>query len=95
VGLGGILDHSPIFLEIGDNNFKPPTPFKFNSSWLPDVEFHKLVADSWTHCRPDDLSSPAVVISKNFASMKPKTIIWEKEKRRKDKVDLLRIEATL
>lgn len=95
VGSGGISDHSPIFLEIRDNNFKPLTPFKFNSSWLPDASFRKLVVNSWTHCRPDDPTSPAVVFSKNLACIKSKTIIWAKEKRRKDEADLLGIEVAL
>ena len=34
----GISDHSPIYLEIMNSNYKPNSPFKFNSIWLSEEE---------------------------------------------------------
>jgi hypothetical protein len=47
VGCGGESDHLPILLEIGGDFWKPASPFKFNSTWLKDEEFHALVKSHW------------------------------------------------
>ena len=45
VGLGGLSDHRPIYLEIQDAIQKPKAPFKFNSTWLKDTEYMRMVGD--------------------------------------------------
>lgn len=43
----GEYDHSWIILQIGSKNKKPPTAFKFNSTWLEDQEFCDIVRTEW------------------------------------------------
>lgn len=43
VSLGGLSDHRPIYLEIQGVLSKPKTPYKFNSTWLQDMNYIKLV----------------------------------------------------
>jgi hypothetical protein len=40
---GGESDHSPILFEFEGGPKNPTSPFKFNSSWLLDEGFQKLV----------------------------------------------------
>lgn len=54
VGPRGISDHCPIFLELRGRQRKPPSPFKFNPSWLKEEGFQNLVKELW---HPNDLSN--------------------------------------
>eukprot|EP00253_Pinus_taeda_P033133 PITA_33133 len=45
----GNSDHFPIFLDISFSPPKPPSPFKFNSSWLQDPCFKNLFVETWIH----------------------------------------------
>jgi hypothetical protein len=52
IGHGGISDHYPIFLELRTGLDKPPSPFKFNRTWLSDETFLKLVKENWQYYNP-------------------------------------------
>lgn len=52
VGSGGISDHSPIYLEVTNLAIKLKAPFKFNSTWLQDPSYSKLVSDFWLENPP-------------------------------------------
>jgi len=43
VGVGGVLDHSHIILELKGNSPKLANPFKLNVEWLKDDSFLSLV----------------------------------------------------
>jgi hypothetical protein len=43
VGSGGLSDHLPIYFEIRGRTDKPKGPFKFNSSWLKDTSYARMV----------------------------------------------------
>lgn len=43
----GIYDHSPIYMELAGPSQKPRAPYKFNLTWLQDLDCHKLVTDFW------------------------------------------------
>jgi len=43
IGVGGISDHSPFWLILEGGTHKPPSPFKFNSTWFTNKSFHDLV----------------------------------------------------
>lgn len=45
IGTGGDSDHFPVFLELKGASRKYGSPFKFNSSWLKDLTFKRLVKD--------------------------------------------------
>ena len=49
VGAGGASDHSPVYLEFLAGEQKLHSPFKFNATWLLDLEFHLWVTQEWQH----------------------------------------------
>lgn len=48
IGVGGVFDHHSIFLELQGDQRKSGSTFKYNSSWIKDESFRKLVADNWS-----------------------------------------------
>ena len=51
VGKGGHSDHFPIFLEFKNGPVKPPSPLKFNKTWINDEGFVNLISN---RCIPYD-----------------------------------------
>lgn len=47
VEVGGESGHLPIMFYIAKEDRKPPSPFKFNSTWLEDEEILNLVKEKW------------------------------------------------
>jgi hypothetical protein len=43
VDIGGLSDHLPILLKLESEDWKPPSPIKFNHTWLNNPEFRELV----------------------------------------------------
>lgn len=95
VGCGGISDHSSIYLDIMNTNYKPNSPFKFNLIWLAEDEFLKLFMESWTHCGHENNSTLVVVIANNLVSIKLRTIRWAKEKKNRDEATIQKIECDI
>jgi hypothetical protein len=54
IGHGGISYHYPSFLELRTGMNKPPSPFKFNRTWLNDDTFLKLVKENWRVYNPEN-----------------------------------------
>ena len=48
VDVGGLSDHLPILLRLQCPECKGDTPYKFNSSWIQEEDYRKLVVDSWS-----------------------------------------------
>jgi hypothetical protein len=48
IGSGGDSDHSPVWLTFEEGPKNLATPFKFNSNWLKEESFQKLVKSNWT-----------------------------------------------
>lgn len=46
IGSGGDSDHFHIFLEMSKVGNKPPSPFKYNPSWLEEKEFVTLLKEN-------------------------------------------------
>jgi hypothetical protein len=42
VGSGGASDHFPIFFELKIGPLNPPSPLKYNKTWLQDESFRDL-----------------------------------------------------
>eukprot|EP00253_Pinus_taeda_P016641 PITA_16641 len=95
VGLWGISDHSPIFLEVAGPSRKPRAPFKFNSSWLKDPNYTKTVTDFWQAQPPLKDQRNAADFCSNLQQLKRLTIDWKKMKRARDDQSLADIEAQL
>jgi hypothetical protein len=45
IGTGSVYDCVPIFIQFEKDDLKPPAPFKFNSNWLGDEDFIKIVKE--------------------------------------------------
>eukprot|EP00253_Pinus_taeda_P016622 PITA_16622 len=91
----GNSDHFPIFLDLSFPPPKPPSPFKFNSSWLLEPSFNTLFTSTWIH--PDSLSSDSksYLFMENLKRLKKSTISWAKERQKKQNEDLLKIREEL
>jgi hypothetical protein len=95
IGAGGISDHCPLWLVLEGGPKKPPSPFKFNATWLEDESFRDLVKKHW---RPFDsrTGTPAGVhFAKNLKTIKALTIPWAKEKRQNEERELQATEEQL
>lgn len=79
-GIGGILDHSPIYLEVAGTTKKPRAPFKFNSTWLKDPDYIKMISDFWQDQPPPMDQRKAEGFCRNLRQLKRLTIEWAKEK---------------
>ena len=68
--------HLPIVLELAGVGKRPSTPFKFNSLWLDDSNFIKLLKSVWilddSNCR----ESIATQFMKNISTIKKNFIEW-------------------
>eukprot|EP00253_Pinus_taeda_P014598 PITA_14598 len=95
VGLGGISDHNPIYLEILGPSKKPKAPYKFNHTWLKDPTFIKLIKEYWSSHPIDDSESYAKGFCRNLTELKHISIQWAKEKLKRDSAQLTQIEADL
>ena len=60
VGSGGLSDHFPIFLEIKKGPNNPPSPLKFNKSWLQDESFKNIFLSHWNPIREENGRSATI-----------------------------------
>jgi hypothetical protein len=93
VGSGGESDHYPIFMEIAGATRKPASPFKFNSGWLKEESFIKLVKEVWAPLGPTE--RVAVQFARNLKSLKIATKSWEKRKKQQLEQDIISMEEAL
>jgi len=75
VRFGGISDHSPIYLHIRGGMNKPKAPFKFNSTWLKDAAYIKMVSDYWKSHHPIDVGNIAEMFAHYLSYLKKLTKI--------------------
>ena len=66
----GLSDHLPIFMEVNIGPTQPPTPLKFNQTWLNDESFLLLISGSWIPFNPRSLSSTAFQFAAHFKRLK-------------------------
>lgn len=78
---GGISNHSHIFLELLGPFLKPRATFKFNSTWLMDPKYIKLVNDFWRAHPPSKGRSTAEGFCHNLIEIKSLSTQWVKYKR--------------
>jgi hypothetical protein len=88
ISYGGISYHCPIFLEIRKGSNKPPSPFKFNRTWLTDDSFTKLVREKWSPFSQEINFSVATHFVKNLQTIKGKTKIWAYHKQLSQDLEL-------
>jgi hypothetical protein len=95
IGVGGISDHSPVWLTLEGGPHKPPSPFKFNASWLSDESFRELVQSNWRPFDPSLGYPVGVHFADNLKKIKSLTIPWAKEKRQREERELQNTEEQI
>jgi hypothetical protein len=95
IGFGGISDHFPIFLELRQGSSKPPSPFKFNRTWLTDDSFINLVRENWIPFLQESTLSTASHFIENLKRIKAKTKTWAFQKRQAEELELKNMETQL
>lgn len=95
VDWGGESDHNPIILELKGTLRRPPSPFKFNATWLKDSGFISLVHTNWIHLNMVEGSRAAVLFMENLKRVKKDTIPWAEDKKIREDAKLLGIESWL
>ena len=95
VGSGGQSDHLPIFIEIKKGPINPPSPLKFNKSWLQDETFKTLFLSHWNPIVGENDRSAALQFADNIKRLKVVIKGWAAEKRRRDDAELKQVEVDL
>lgn len=84
VGSGGISDHRPIYLEIKGGMNKPKGPFKFNATWLRDVEYIHLVTNYWRNHPPAAERTISEGFAKNLKELNKLSKKWAHKKTKQE-----------
>ena len=95
MGVGGNSHHLPIFLEYRNGPIKPPSPMKFNKTWLKDDSFRMLITNHWAHYAPDSRLSTTFQFAVNFHNIKASIKSWSANKRCKEDCELKLIEQEI
>jgi hypothetical protein len=80
VGFEDFSNHSPIFLQVENDEDKPVGPFKFNPIWLEVEEFVKIVKDEPSHYSSLVQKYEMFQIGEKLERVKKSTLSWDKEK---------------
>ena len=91
----GNSDHFPIFFEIKKGPINPPSPLKFDKSWLQDESFKNLFLELW---RPYDETldrSAAFQFAENIKWLKGEVKDWAIAKILREDIELKTVEAEL
>eukprot|EP00253_Pinus_taeda_P027835 PITA_27835 len=91
----GNSDHFPIFLDLSFPPPKPPTPFKFNSSWLQEPSFNNLFKSTWIRADRNGTENKSFLFMENLKRLKTATKSWEKETQKNQNEELIKISEEL
>lgn len=95
VSSGGLSDHRPIYLEIQDALCKPKAPFKFNSTWLQDMEYIKLITDFWKDHPPGAVGDITQNFLLNMKELKNLSKMWARKKKEVEDLSLQEVEKAI
>ena len=95
VGSGGHFDHYPIFTEFKNGHVKPPSPLKFNKTWLKDETFLSLNSSKWIPFDPVNTCTSSFQFASNFRNLKDAIKDCSVAKRRRENCELKLIEKEL
>lgn len=95
VGTGGLLDHLPIYMEIGRGRDKPKGPFKFSSIWLKDASYISMVTEFWKSNPPGVGGITSTGFISSLKDLKKLSQNWALHKRLQDDHSLEHIENEL
>eukprot|EP00253_Pinus_taeda_P001601 PITA_01601 len=92
---GGPSDHSPIYLDLSKSPPKPPTPFKFNASWLQESSSNMLFKETWIHSDSRSTEDRGFLFTENLKRLKKATITWAKDRKAKQNEEFIRTSEEL
>ena len=95
MGRGGLSDHCPIFLEFKNGPVKPPSPLKFNKTWLKDEGFLDLISTSWIPFDPRNRKTVAFQFATNIKILKDAIKSWAVDKQKRVDRELQQIELEI
>jgi hypothetical protein len=92
IGSRGEFDHSPVWFAVEGGSQNLASPFKFNSTWIKDEGFQKLVKSNWTPLQDTIGTSAAIQFMDNFKKNQKigHSLGKIKTKRRRENSKLLR-----
>jgi hypothetical protein len=95
VDLTYLSDHTPICFQLGKGKSGTSYPFKFNSAWMLETEFDRIVKTVWTDpslSLPGDAQGNLV---RKLKSLRANTINWLKWKKAHETATLNRLELQI
>ena len=95
VGSGGNSDYFPIFFEIKQGPINPPSPLKFNKTWILDESFKNLFLAHWRIFYETLDRTAAFQFAENIKRLKGEVKAWAKAKRVREDAELKQVEAEL
>lgn len=95
VEVDGISDHLYIFLQLDFASKKAPYPFKFNRSWLKEVDFIDLIKEHWCVFNMDSRASTINHITSSLKAIK--SVVSRRNKKKKTSIqeELLEVERRI
>ena len=81
IGLGGELDHMPIFLEIAKDGRKALSPLKFNTNWLEEEDYLIIIKESWVNFNEASRVLATIQFDWNLARVKKISSLGPREKK--------------
>jgi hypothetical protein len=85
-------NHLPILLQVENEDWKAPIPFKLNHTWLIEEEFRVLITRTW---KPFDRNIEDTTIKQFADNLKRVTEVeteWARKHAQKNKKDLKQVE---
>ena len=92
---GGEFEHNPIVLKIKGGMHKPPSPFKFNASWIVDPDYIALLKSIWVPLNLVGGNRARYLFMENLKRFKKEAIRWAKAKKSRQEVELVEMEMSL
>jgi len=90
-----ISDHNPICMQFFSARSSAFAPYKFNSTWITDMDFRTLIHTTWDSMQNWSNNFACVLLCENFQFLKKQVISGQKGKKHQQKVDLTLIETSL
>ena len=95
MGCGGRSDHLPIFFEYRTSPVRPPSPLKFNKTWLKDESFQNLILTNWVPYNPASRLTTPLQFADIFSRLKGLIKKWSGEKRSREDLELRQLEKDI
>lgn len=90
-----ISNHSPICLHLNFEDKQGNYRFKFNHSWIGELDFNELFHKFWNHDDSSSQSFPMVQLMDTLRNLKMEVCKWENQKKQLLQVELQKIESDI